>query len=100
MANHLKNNFINWTSGDEKIDDFIQERQLKCKDYDAAFEWIPYNKFIDIEEIGDNCLTTAIWKEGPSRYKKNKWTRTSYAKVVLKYLFCSQNFTDEFLNEV
>ncbi len=32
--NYLKNNFTSWTSGNEKIDDFIQKMQ---------FEWIPYN---------------------------------------------------------
>jgi hypothetical protein len=27
--NYLKDNFTNWTSGNEKIDTFIQEKQLK-----------------------------------------------------------------------
>ncbi|RIA88016.1 hypothetical protein C1645_826957 [Glomus cerebriforme] len=44
--------FTNWTSGDEKIDDLIQEMQLKINDSsDIVFEWIPYNQFNDIKEI-------------------------------------------------
>jgi hypothetical protein len=86
--NQLKNDFTNWTSGNEKIDDFIQKKQLEPKSY-LTFEWIPYNKFIDVEEIGNNCLTTAIWKDGPS-----------CKKVCLKYLHNSQDINDEFLIEV
>ncbi|GES81570.1 kinase-like domain-containing protein [Rhizophagus clarus] len=32
--NNLKQNFTNWTSGNEKIDEFIQEMQLKINRYD------------------------------------------------------------------
>src|SRR3954453_12411667 len=53
QINNLKGNFTNWTSGNEKIDDFIQEMQLKIDHpYNIIFEWIPYNQFSDIEEIG------------------------------------------------
>src|SRR4051812_16777995 len=51
----LKNNFINWTSGNRQIDNFIQEKQLEINDYnDILFEWIPYNQFYEIKEIGKN----------------------------------------------
>src|SRR2546429_7817271 len=53
----LKANFTSWTSGDEKIDEFIQEMQLKIDDYnDIVFEWIPYNQFNDIKEIRKRWL--------------------------------------------
>ncbi|PKK63210.1 hypothetical protein RhiirC2_789234 [Rhizophagus irregularis] len=88
QSDYLKNNFTNWTSGNEKIDKFIQEIQLKYDGYGDIFEWISYNEFIDVNEIGDNCLTTAIWKNGPLRCdtKKKEWIRTSYVKVSLSYL--------------
>jgi hypothetical protein len=35
ILKHFENNFTNWTSGNEKIDDFIQERQLKISDYES-----------------------------------------------------------------
>src|SRR2546430_327910 len=106
---YLKENFTNWTSGSEKIDSFIQKMQLKIDDYDEiVFEWIPYNQFSDIKEIGKGGFSTvysAIWKDGPLEYDVNneKYTRISYnadKKVALKCLHNSQNITNEFLNEV
>ncbi|GBC28024.2 kinase-like domain-containing protein [Rhizophagus irregularis DAOM 181602=DAOM 197198] len=44
-----------WTSGNGKIDYFIQEMQLKINGHgydDIVFEWIPYSQFNDIKEIG------------------------------------------------
>ncbi|RGB27699.1 hypothetical protein C1646_378816 [Rhizophagus diaphanus] len=100
QINHLKNNFKNWTSKNEVIDNFIQERQLNHNKNDIVFEWIPYSEFINIKEIGDKYLTTAIWKEGPLHYNKdeNKLIRKSYEKVVLRYLHELQN-TREIINK-
>jgi aminopeptidase-like protein len=103
LINDLKINYTKWTSGNEKIDNFIQKTQLEVGiKTSVIFEWIPYNEFIDIKEIGNNCLTTAIWKEGPLYYNtyEIKWMRTSHEKVCLKYLYNSQNATDEFINKV
>ncbi|POG66279.1 hypothetical protein GLOIN_2v368012 [Rhizophagus irregularis DAOM 181602=DAOM 197198] len=74
----VQNNFINlinWASGNEKIDDFIQEMQLKISeisDYnDIVFEWIPYKQFDKIKQTGKNGVYSAIWRNGPL-YKKTK----------------------------
>src|SRR5688572_14938421 len=68
QINDLKN-IINWTSGNEIIDNLIQEMQLKISSpLDKVFEWIPYNQFIDIKKIGENSFAkiySAIWKDGP-----------------------------------
>ena len=104
QINHLKNNFTNWTSGNNQIDDFIQERQLKTVYPYVLFEWIPYNQFNDIEEIGKSDFTTvysAVSRDGILCYdykKEKKWMRQSDQMVILKYF--SQNVIDEFLNEV
>ena len=66
--NNLKNDFTNWTSGNEKIDDFIQEMKLKFDDSDVVFEWIPYNQFNDIEEIIKDTVYTGIWEDGALCY--------------------------------
>ena len=91
----------NLTSGNEKIDNFIQEMQLKITWYDdIVFEWIPYNQFSDIKEIGRSGFATvysAIWKNSPYT---SLYTRTSNYEVALKCLHNSQNITNEFLNEV
>src|SRR5688572_18764446 len=70
QINNLKEN---WTSENEKIDNFIQEMRLKIDyPYDIVFEWIPYNQVSDIiKEIGRGGFATvysAIWKDGPLRY--------------------------------
>jgi len=98
--------FINWISGNEKIDNFIREMQLKINNHDdIIFEWIPYNQFNKIEEIdkdGFIIVYSAIWKDGPLKYNTNerKYKRNLNTKVALKYLYDSENITDEFLNEV
>src|SRR5947207_831033 len=71
----LKANSINWTSGNEKIDNFIQEMQLKINASDIIFEWIPYNQFHDIKEIDKGGFATvysALWKDGPLYYSLDK----------------------------
>ena len=80
--------------------------QLKINNRnDIIFEWIPYNQFSDIKEIGRGGFATvysAIWKDGPLNYNKDivKYTRNPDKKIALKCLHNSQNITNEFLNEV
>ncbi|RGB38873.1 kinase-like domain-containing protein [Rhizophagus diaphanus] len=95
-----------WTSGNEKIDDFIQEIQFKTNNPDIVFEWIPYNQFNEIKETGKNDLMTAysaIWKDGPL-YVKNEQrdhSRDSNKEVALKCLHNnSQNPFGSLINEV
>ncbi|UZO27039.1 uncharacterized protein OCT59_019248 [Rhizophagus irregularis] len=110
QINYLKNNFIYWTSKNRKIDDFIQEIQLKINDWDdIIFEWIPYNQFNDINEICKSSYFTvysAIWKDGPLCYDNNKMElkRASEKMVTLKCLHYNiynlQNIINKFLNKV
>ena len=107
QINDLGENFKNWTSSNEKIDDFIQEMQLKINSYhDIVFEWVPYNQFKDIKEIdGDNfsIVYSATWN-GPLKYDENTMKYKRYpSKVALKCLcglFDTHNNTDEFLSKV
>ena len=100
QINDLKANFTNWTSGDEKIDKFIQEMQLGIKyHYEIIFEWIPYNQFNNIAEIAKNGFSIvylAKWKDIPHYdHIGNKWKRNS-GTVLLN----SQNTIDRCLNKV
>ncbi|GES91813.1 kinase-like domain-containing protein [Rhizophagus clarus] len=98
----VQKNFI-WSSGNEKIDEFIQDMQLKVKDYDdAVLEWIPYNQFNEIKEVGRHGFVTvnsATWNDGPLYYQWGGYTRVSNVKVTLK---CLHNLQDpiEFVNEI
>ncbi|GBC05106.1 hypothetical protein RclHR1_06030006 [Rhizophagus clarus] len=105
ILSHLKNNFKIWTSRNEKIDDFIQKRQLEivvCED--IVFEWIPYNQFNEIKETGKSSHTTiysALWRDGPFKYNSQlkRYTRNSKKEVALKYLHNSQDPIDLLINE-
>jgi hypothetical protein len=97
----LKKFFINWTCGNEKIDNFLQKMQSKIGYTRDVLEFIPYHQFNDIKEINKSDVATvysAMWKVGPLLYYSNdkKWTRELNKKV---YLYSLQN-TDIFLNEV
>src|SRR5581483_5253730 len=115
QIDNLKKNFINWTSGNEIVDNYIQEKQQqvykpnnKIFDWipynqlnDIIFEWIPYNQLNDIKEI-NNDLYSAIWKDGPLYFcfhKKKYLRKSENQKVTLTYLYNSPN-TNEFLKEI
>ncbi|CAB4412370.1 unnamed protein product [Rhizophagus irregularis] len=103
LINDLKNNFINWTSGDEKINDLIQKMQLNINNpNDIIFEWISYDQFDDINVVEkSDKICSAIWKDGPLYYKYNnqEYFRSQNKTVILKHLNNSQNITNEFLKE-
>jgi hypothetical protein len=99
-------NLVNWISGNEKIDNFIQERLLNTTSYyDVVFEWIPYNQFNEIKETDKNGSITvysAIWKDGPlhKKYSWSNYTRDLNKEVALKCLHNLQNPVDSLINEV
>lgn len=95
------------TSGNEIIDNFIQERRLEINNSsDIVFEWIPYDQFFNINEVDNDDSSTicsAKWKIGPlnwDHYHEKKYIRNTRGKeVVLKYSHNLQNING-FLNEV
>jgi hypothetical protein len=99
-------NLVNWISENEKIDDLIQEMQLKIDNHDdLVFEWIPYNQFNNIEKVGEGgfaIVYSANWKNGPLEYDtdKNIYKRNPNKVIALKCLHNSQNISNKFLNEV
>ncbi|CAB5388509.1 unnamed protein product [Rhizophagus irregularis] len=105
---HMRDLFKDWTIGNTVIDNLIQEMQLKIDNsYDIFFEWIPYNQFDEINEIGKGGFATvysAKWKSGPLRFNSHnieKYVRQQpNMTVALKCLHDSQNITNKFLNEV
>ena len=104
QKNDLKTNFKNWTSSNEKVDVFIQEMQSKIKSYrDIVFEWIPYDQFIDVKEIGKGGFATiysATWN-GLLKYDTDVMEYKRYqVKVALICFDNSQNNIYEFLDKV
>ena len=103
---YFTKNFTEWTSGNEQIDNYIKEMQLKklkINPQDAVFEWVPYDQFENIKEIGKDGFGTiysAKWKDGSLYWNDCKWTRELDQKVSLKHLHNSHKFINELFNEV
>ncbi|RHZ82774.1 hypothetical protein Glove_103g273 [Diversispora epigaea] len=67
IRKYLRNDFGNWTSGNNEIDKLIRKCQRKTVTPDSIIEWIEYNQFENIEHLTEGgCATiyTAIWKDG------------------------------------
>ncbi|CAB5352357.1 unnamed protein product [Rhizophagus irregularis] len=107
QINYFKENFTNWTSGNKKIDNLIQEMQLKIDRCGSLiFEWIPYDQFNYIKEVGIGGFAkvySAVWVNDQLRYNclEKRYARYGQNReVALKCLYNSENITDEFLNEI
>ena len=104
-AKRFQQDFPNWTSGNNYIDNFIQESQLNAKSEYHVLEWIPYNRLTNIKYLAKGGFSTvynAIWLDGRIdwNYDKKQWNRWPNDKVVIKSLNNSSNINEEFLNEV
>src|SRR5580704_9700497 len=51
VRNYLKANFSKWTSGNDNIDNLIQDCQMKTFKPSKIVEWIPYNNLQNIEYL-------------------------------------------------
>src|SRR5256885_1190797 len=80
-AKHFQQNFEKWSSGNVDIDKFIQNTQLSANRSVDVIEWIPYDRFYDIEYIakgGFGKVYRAIWIDGYIWYwdiKNQNWER-------------------------
>ncbi|WNE40852.1 MAG: Serine/threonine-protein kinase PknD [Mycoplasmataceae bacterium] len=99
-----KLNFKNWTSGNEVIDKFIQEQQLKAlkaRNSSEMLEWIPYENFTNVEYIAKGGFGS-IYKAN----LKNDYFLVSYLgdeaneNFVLKELNNSKDVNADFLQEI
>ena len=105
-SKRFQNDFNKWTSGNKEIDEFIQNFQSNATRRQEVLEWIPYEKFSDIEYLakgGFGTVHKAEWIDGYILYwntNVNKWNRIPNQNIVLKSLNNSQNITTDFLQEV
>jgi hypothetical protein len=103
-AIHFQQNFKNWTSGNDDIDKFIQDAQLSAhKVFENALEWIPYDRFNNIEKSKFNNTYRANWIDGNINYWDNpnqNWKRNNNIIVTLKELNNPKIISLEFMNEV
>ncbi|RHZ79620.1 hypothetical protein Glove_143g53 [Diversispora epigaea] len=100
----LINEFSNWTSGNDNLDQFIQQTQLETPDPRLHVQWIPFENFSDIKFVAEGGYSTvfsATWLN-----KQDKvWdgAKQTFVKkplvVALKALKNSKNLSDEFIDE-
>src|SRR3954447_4744253 len=98
-----------WTSGNPGIDKFIKDTMydVRYHHYKCFLEWVPFNRFTDINQIGEGGFAkvySATWMDGKANYKYNygSWKKLipKPMKVTLKSLYGSQNMSIEYLNKV
>ncbi|RHZ85738.1 hypothetical protein Glove_60g122 [Diversispora epigaea] len=105
-SKHFQNDFNNWTSGNDKIDKFIQDAQLNANYNFQVIEWIPYDRFKDVKQIGKGGFGTihyARWIDERIRkwdIENQQWERyRKEVEVALKKFDNFVNFNDV-LNEM
>jgi hypothetical protein len=96
-------NFLNWTSGNKDIDEFIQDTQSSAhSNVEKVLEWIPNNRFHNIEYITTNRYI-ANWIDGyiiDWNSKNQNWEREGQNMSVNMRSIELKNITLEFINEV
>ena len=104
-SKQFRQNFNKWTSGNSLIDNFIQDAQLKARNYHEVLEWIPYDRFRNIEILdkgGFSTIYKAIWLDGSiSKWDKdkNQWHRYFYKLEDKNYQIAKQVGVASPLNE-
>ncbi|PKK65984.1 kinase-like protein [Rhizophagus irregularis] len=105
VRNYLKAKFSNWTSGNNDIDNLIQECQMKTIAPYLIPEWIPYNNLQNIEYLtkgGFSEIYTATWING-NYYEwdseKQQLKRFGNIYIVLKKLENVENANQSWFEE-
>ena len=102
----LQSLFTTWTSGNNIIDDFIQQCQMKSSLPNYILEWIPFEQFKKVTKLtegGFSSIYTATWTRGRIiDYDENKKEFSYFGAqlVVLKSLNDSSNPGKGFFDEV
>ncbi|EXX59805.1 Mkk1p [Rhizophagus irregularis DAOM 197198w] len=92
VRNYLQENFPNWTSGNDDIDNLIQECQMETLVPNVVIEWIPYSNLENTKYLtkgGFSEIYTADWINGNYDEwdsEKKQLKRFGNFKVILKKL--------------
>jgi hypothetical protein len=106
VRNYLKENFSNWTSGNDDIDNLIQKCQMNSLAPENIVEWIPYNNLKNIKYLtkgGFSKIYTADWINGLYNewdYEKQQLKRLGTHEVVLKRLENVESANQSWFEEV
>jgi hypothetical protein len=106
VRNYLKENFTNWTSGNNDIDNLIQQCQMKTSAPYKIIEWISYNNLKNIKFLtkgGCSEIYTAYRINGAYNkwdLKEKQLKRLGGQKVILKKLENVENANRSWFEEV
>ncbi|GBC07456.1 hypothetical protein RclHR1_07490001 [Rhizophagus clarus] len=105
IRNYLEQNFSNWTSDNNNIDNLIQACQLKTSDPEMIVEWIPYNNLENIKYLtkgGFSEIYIADWIDGSYikwDNQEQQLIRNGTEKVILKKLENVENANRSWFDE-
>jgi hypothetical protein len=106
VRNHLKENFSNWTSKNDNIDNLIKKCQMETIGPNKIIEWIPYNNFQDIKYFtkgGFSKIYLAKWIDGHYvewNSEEKQLKRNGTENVVLKDLESVESANRSWFEEV
>ena len=101
VRNYLKENFPNWTSGNNEIDNLIKKCQMESITPSMIVEWIPYDDLQNVRHLtegGRSEIRSADWVDGFYNewdLKEKRLKRSGKCKVVLKSLENDSNWIEE-----
>jgi hypothetical protein len=106
VRNYLKENFSNWTSENDDIDNLLQKCQMESLMPNMIVEWIPYSNFKSIKYLtsgGFSDIYTAVWIDGDYYewdFEKQQIKRFGTCEVVLKSLGNVESANQSWFEEV
>ncbi|RHZ89648.1 hypothetical protein Glove_13g186 [Diversispora epigaea] len=84
-SKHFQNDLNKWTSGNDKIDKFIQDAQLNANRNWDVIEWIPYDRFKDVKQIDIENQQWKRYREEEEKEVALKNPETHSYMMVLDY---------------
>ena len=93
----LQSLFNTWTSGNDIIDNFIQQCQMQSSLPTQIIEWIPYDQFYNVKKLtegGFSSIYTAKWTKGNIVDYNEEKKEFSYFGELLVALKCLSNSSD------
>nr|CAG8454979.1 11959_t:CDS:2 [Entrophospora candida] len=103
---YFQDEFPNWSSGNQIIDNFIQGIQLSATEWEHYLEWIPYEKLVDVHYLtkgGFGKVYSAVWPEGPKvrdEYNVEFFCREENHPVALKTISHLGPTVEGFFSEI
>jgi hypothetical protein len=84
----LVNNFSNWTSGNDKIDELLRGTQRNLKSFKTVMEWIPYeNLLVNIEYLAEGGFAT-VYSAGFTMNAMREWCMFTVSPRFAMWLVC------------